>query len=319
MNKVKSFLKLVEIRTKVASMLPLAIGTTLAVYLDGALNVLSLILMTLSLLSIDMATTGFNHYFDYKRAVLRTGYHYEKHNPVSAGEFTPEKALPLLISLVGFGVLSGLALVFRTDLVVLILGGIAFVVGIAYSAGPLPISRTILGEAFSGIFMGGLIPFIAAYIHLPSGLLGSIYYSQGHLSITFELQPILSVVFAILPLIALIGNIMLANNICDREEDIVNHRYTLPVVMGLEKSLILYKVSTMVALLSVIIAVISGFLPWPYALTLVTTPMLLKHMRRFVASPVKAKTFVYAVQNFILFASASFVGLFIATLLKILG
>lgn len=319
MNKVKSFLKLVEIRTKVASILPLAIGTTLAVYLNTSLDSLNLVLMTLSLLSIDMATTGFNHYFDYKRAVLRTGYHYEKHNPVSAGEFTPQKALPLLTSLVGFGILSGLVLVIRTDFVVLILGGIAFLVGIAYSAGPLPISRTILGEVFSGVFMGGLIPFIAAYIHLPSGLLGNVFYSQGQLSITLELQPILSVVFAIIPLIALIANIMLANNICDREEDIVNHRFTLPVVMGLEKSLILYRLLTMAALLSVIIAVIPGFLPWPYALTLVTMPKLLKRMQSFVAAPVKAKTFVYAVQNFILFASASLVGLIIAILLRMLG
>lgn len=319
MNKVKSFLKLVEIQTKVASVLPLAIGSVLALYTTGGLNPAKLILMALSLLSIDMATTGFNHYFDYKRAILKSGYHYETHNPVSAGEFTPEKARPLLIGLVLFGILTGLFLVVQTDFLVLILGGMAFIVGIAYSAGPLPISRTMLGEAFSGLFMGGLIPFLAFYIHLPSGALGYVAFAYGRLTVELNMQKLLPIAFAAFPLVLLIANIMLANNICDREEDIVNNRFTLPVVMGIDKSLTLYRVSTMLSLISVIVAVAPGFLPWPYAIALMATPKMVKNMNVFVASPVKSKTFIRAVQSFIAFASLSVVGLSVAVLLSMLG
>ena len=319
MRTIKSFLKLVEIQTKVASLFPLVIGTLLAVYTTGHLEIANFMLMFISLLCIDMATTGLNHYFDYKRAILKTGYHYEKHNPIASGELPPQKAWPLLLGLVIIGAITGVGLVMRTDWIVLFLGAMAFAVGLGYSVGPLPISRTMLGELFSGLFMGGLIPLIAYYIQLPPQMLGKISLSAGTLMLELDMIKLLPIVFVSLPLVMLIANIMLANNICDQEEDLANKRYTLPVTIGISHSLKLYKMLTIAALGSVMISVLLSILPWHYALTLIALPKMIRQMNRFTSRPTKAETFIFAVQNFIVFSSLSVVALTLAVLLNTLG
>ena len=40
-----------------------------------------------------------------------------------------------------------------------------------------------------------------------------------------------------------IANIMLANNICDVEEDIINNRFTLPYYLGKKNAFNLFKIS----------------------------------------------------------------------------
>ena len=116
MQAINAFLKLVEIRTKVASMFPLLLGTLMAYQAVQSIDRINFMLMLLSLLCIDLTTTGLNHYFDYKRAFLKSGYHYEAHNPVSSGEFSPEKALGLLVILACLGIIAGFGLAYRTDL-----------------------------------------------------------------------------------------------------------------------------------------------------------------------------------------------------------
>lgn len=312
MQTVKAFLKLVEIRTKVASMLPFLLGTLMAYHALRRVDGINLSLMFISLLSIDLTTTGLNHYFDYKRANLKTGYHYEAHNPVSSGEFSPGKALGLLVLLACVGVLTGLGLVFRTDLVVLLLGALAFAVGIGYSAGPLPLSRTILGELFSGLFMGGLIPFLAFYIHLPANYLGSIDMAGGTIQLVLHFDKMAPLIFSSIPMVLFIANIMLANNICDAEEDIVNKRYTLPISIGRKNALKLYQLNVVAAYAVVIGSVLIKILPIGYLMTLIAVPTLYKQTKMFVSNPKKSETFKLSVKNFLVFSSMGLMGLFMA-------
>ena len=312
MQTIRAFLKLVEIRTKVASMYPLMLGTLMAYHAIKRVDGVNLLLMFISLLCIDLTTTGLNHYFDYKRAYLKTGYHYESHNPVSSGEFSPGKALSLLVISAGVGILAGLGLVYRTDLVVLLFGALAFAVGIGYSTGPLPLSRTILGELFSGLFMGGLIPFLAFYIHLPANYLGMLEIAGGTIQIAFNYDKIAPLIFASLPMILFIGNIMLANNICDVEEDIVNKRYTLPISIGRKNSLRLYQLNVIAAYMVVMGSVLFKIMPSGYLMTLIAVPLLYKQTKMFVSNPKKSETFKLSVKNFMVFSSISLVGLFMA-------
>ena len=62
-----SFLKLVEIQTKVASMIPFILGTVYSLYRFGKFNGMNFLLMFISLLTVDMATTAVNNYMDYKK------------------------------------------------------------------------------------------------------------------------------------------------------------------------------------------------------------------------------------------------------------
>ena len=59
----------------------------------------------------------------------------------------------------------GVWLVFRTDLLVLFLGIICFIIGVFYTYGPIPLSRLPLGEIFSGLTMGFGILFLTVYIN----------------------------------------------------------------------------------------------------------------------------------------------------------
>ncbi len=312
MQTIKAFLKLVEIQTKVASMFPFLIGTLMAYHAVGHLNIINLLLMFISLLCIDLTTTGFNHYFDYKRAYLKTGYHYETHNPVASGAFSPKKAFVLLVLVTLVGIAAGLFLVYRTDRLVLMLGALAFAVGIGYSTGPLPLSRTILGELFSGGFMGGLIPFLTFYIHLPLDYLGTLAVSTDAFTMSIQLAKVAPIIAASLPLVFLISNIMLANNICDAEEDFINKRYTLPISIGKANSLKLYALSVALAYVVVVVTVLLRIMPVGYLLTLIVLPKIFGQTKTFMLNPKKSETFKLAVMNFFMFSSMSLLGLFIS-------
>lgn len=313
---MKAFISFIELRTKVASLLPLLLGTTLAYYTLETLYLERFFLMFIALLCIDMATTGLNHYFDAKRAIVTTGYHYDQHNPITSNQLTQKRAKRYLIELLLVGSCAGIGLTVLTNPFVLVLGAISFFIGIIYSAGPLPLSRTILGELFSGLFMGLLITFIAFYIQLPAGYLGEISLSTTFVYVSLKLTTLIPVILLGLQLSLMIGNIMLANNICDREEDILNNRYTLPVVMGMKKSVILFKVNTFLAYGILVFGVLLKQLPLAMLITIITFPFIYKRARIFCANPVKSKTFKLAVSNFLVFASTLLLTLIVAIFLN---
>lgn len=313
---IRIFFDFVELRTKVASVLPFLIGTTIAYYTLGSLSLGRFILMLVSLLCIDMATTGFNHYYDYQRAILKTGYHYEKHNPISSGALSSKVALRILLGLVFIGIIFGLLLVWYTDVVVLMLGMLSFMVGLSYSIGPLPLSRTILGEAFSGFFMGGLIPFIAFYIQVPGEQIGVLQYAFGQLNIVVNVDMLSTLFFASVSLMFLIGNIMLANNICDMKEDIENKRYTLPISIGQKNSIKLFQINISIAYLSLLIGVLCGRLPVYSLILIATIPSVNSNTKKFVSNPTKSATFKFAVKNFLVFSVLLLTSFVLATILK---
>mgnify|MGYP001144343971 CR=1 FL=1 len=313
---MKAFITFIELRTKVASLLPFLLGTALAYYTLETLYLERFFLMLIALLCIDMATTGLNHFYDAKRAIVTTGYHYDEHNPITSGQLNRKRAKRYLIELLLVGSSAGIGLTLLTDPFVLVLGGLSFIIGIVYSAGPLPLSRTILGELFSGLFMGLLITFISFYIQVPNGYLGELSFSLSFIYFSIKLTEALPVVLLGLQLSLMIGNIMLANNICDREEDILNKRFTLPVVMGLQKSVILFKLNTIIAYVILCLGILLKLLPFMMLVTLVTLPIIYKRARIFCANPVKSKTFKLAVGNFLIFASTLLLTLLVSILMK---
>ncbi len=105
---------------------------------------------------------------------------------------------------------------------------------------------------------------------------------------------------------------MLANNICDAEEDIVNMRYTLPISIGRKNSLMLYQLNVIAAYTIVIGSVLIKIMPIGYLMTLIAVPMLYKQTKMFVSNPKKSETFKLSVKNFLVFSSMSLVGLFMA-------
>src|SRR5699024_7327837 len=151
-----------------------------------------------------------------------------------------KKATQLIIGMVSFAAVVGLVLTYRTNVLLLILGIVCFLVGIFYTFGPFPISRMPLGEAVSGITMGFGIFFIAVFINGGEGMLLDLAFHGMQFTLTGDLAALLVILFVSLPTVFLIANIMLANNTCDLEQDIANHRYTLPYYIGKERAVQLF-------------------------------------------------------------------------------
>ena len=61
---IGGFFKLVEIQTKVASVIPFLLGTIYALYRFDNFNLTNFLIMLISLLAIDMTTTATNNYLD---------------------------------------------------------------------------------------------------------------------------------------------------------------------------------------------------------------------------------------------------------------
>lgn len=313
---IKSFLGLVEIRTKVASVIPLLLGTLIAIYSYKEFNYINFVLMCISLISIDMATTAINNFMDFKRAIKKQGYGYEIHNTIVKDNLSENKVKVVIVALLLVAISTGVLLFLNTNIVVLILGVISFGVAIGYSFGPIPISRTPFGELFSGVFMGGIITFLAVYVHIFHINILNVYISRYQMVVGMNIKEIIKLFLLVVPVIGFIGNIMLANNICDREDDIENRRYTLPVYVGNEISLRIFKWTYYVGYLVLVVDMIFGIEPITSVVALLTFFMINKNIKSFEKEHIKSKTFVLSVKNFIAFNGIRVLGYFAIIIYK---
>ena len=300
-------------------MIPLCLGSVYAYYRFGRLDTLNLLLMVVSLLAFDMATTAINNYFDYKKAIKTSGFGYESHNAITRYQLSERSVLTVILTLLSLATLAGLLLVWNSHLLVLALGGLSFAVGILYTFGPVPISRMPLGEIISGLFMGFVIIFISAFIHTDSDQLVKLTigtWTDGTLIVHIKWLEIIYLLTISLPAITGIANIMLANNICDMEDDLINKRYTLPLYIGRKNALRLFRGLYYVGYLDLAALLALGIHPLLLIPLLYTLKPLNKNIRRFEAKQVKAETFRLSVRNFALTVSARIVILVLAIVLR---
>ncbi len=297
---LRKFLDLVEIRTKVASIIPFITGVVYTLYRYRTFKLDVLLLFFFSMLCVDMATTAMNHLADSNRAINKSGYNYESHNAVIKYKLDNKMVKFIILLLLIMGSLSGMKLFLMTDLVILFSGIFAFGVGILYSNGPIPISSIPLGEFTSGVLMGGLIFFVTVYMQIFD--MGFIIYQFNHAEFTLKLNfvELGAIVFASIPMILMISNIMLSNNICDLEDDIINKRFTLPYYMGKEKALMLYEWSYYFCYITIIFTVILNWIPATALLALLTFIPIRKNIKEFKETQDKATTFSLAIKNFFL-------------------
>ncbi|KGE20291.1 1,4-dihydroxy-2-naphthoate polyprenyltransferase [Paenibacillus wynnii] len=315
---VRTFLKFVEIQTKVASMIPFLLGTLYALYRFDDFYVLRALLMFVSLLSFDMATTAINNYYDFKKASKKHGYGYETHNAIVHHKLKESVVVTTIVTLLLLAVGGGIALVSQTGLLVFLLGGLSFLIGILYSFGPIPISRMPLGELFSGLFMGFVIIFISAYIHTDVSVV-ALLIQDGWVNLHVNILEVLYLFWFSVPAILGIAGIMLANNICDIEDDIENRRYTLPVYIGKNNAILLFKLLYYVSFLDLIVLLLLGVNVVLVLLILLTLIPLRRNISLFAENPDKATTFILSVKNFVLMSVARIAILSVAVLLHSLS
>ncbi|WP_088816186.1 MULTISPECIES: 1,4-dihydroxy-2-naphthoate polyprenyltransferase [Listeria] len=297
----RTFLELVEIRTKIASVYPFMLGTLYVLYEYQVFNWQNTIIFFLAMLIFDLTTTAINNYMDYRKATNNHDYDFRKTSNIIGQKEIPELTVIILIFAMFF-IATGLGiwLVFRTDLLVLLIGFVCFCIGILYTFGPVPLSRMPLGEIFSGVTMGFGIFFLAIYVNAFDAGIANLIWQGEWINIRFNLLEIIQIAVVSLPCIFTIGNIMLANNLCDLDEDICNHRYTLPYYIGRKMGVLLFNVLYYASFLAVVVAVLLGYLHPVMLLSLIVILPVYNNLKKFNQEQVKAKTFVIGIKNFVM-------------------
>lgn len=314
---IGNFLKLVEIQTKVASMIPFFLGTMFALYRYDNFKIENFIIMFVSLLCFDMATTAINNFYDYKKATRTKDDKYRKSsNIIGKANLKESTVVITIISLVSIAIIFGCILTFKTDVVVLLIGILSFIVGILYTFGPIPISRMPLGEVFSGFFMGFVILFLSIYIHIFDTNIITLGFENYIVSLSIDIKEVLYIFLISIPAVGGIANIMLANNTCDVEEDIVNKRFTLPYYIGKKSALHLFKSLYYIGYIAIVAAVILKIAPIAALLMLFTLIPVNKHINMFYEKQVKSETFVLGVKNFVIMNGALLAIMIVVNIIK---
>ncbi|WP_313467247.1 UbiA family prenyltransferase, partial [Carnobacterium sp.] len=157
------------------------------------------------------------------------------------------------------------------------------------------------GEALSGVVMGFGIFFIAVYVNVAPTTLIDLSFHGTTFLLEGNILTILKIFCVSLPTVFLIANIMLANNTCDLEQDISNHRFTLPFYIGKSNAVLLFNLLMYASYVMVILAVIFRLLHPILLGVLITLIPIRKNLQEFNQRQVKEETFSVAIKNISLF------------------
>lgn len=286
--RADAFFELVEIRTKPASVLPYLTGTLYAFWRFERFEPVNALLMLVALLCLDLAVTALNH---RSEAPTRYSTFYLKGRKYSRAAVSRLIVLLLVLSLA-----FGSVLAYRTGPITWMVGSLSFAAGILYSAGPLPLQRTPLGEALSGLFMGFFILFLACHIHLGDASFKAYVFGE-FLTLEVNWRHLGMLLLISLPLVSAVFNLMLANNICDRTKDLANERYTLAVLLGERRALKWFRLVYAAGALAAVAAVLLRTLPLSGLLLVPAYAAVWRNIGRFAQTPDKRTTFPLAVAN----------------------
>ncbi|NVY96171.1 prenyltransferase [Lactobacillus sp. DCY120] len=199
-----------------------------------------------------------NDLYDFEHASTKTAYK-EKTNNIGLYKLDLQVVKKWLAWLAILPIALGLLLAYFTGWPTLVIGSLAAIFGLGYSAGPRPWNSTPLCEFCVAFPIAYMIPLTYVY-------LGNL----GHLTLDWTLVGRMFLV-ALLPLV-MIYIMQLANNICDLQEDVPNGRYTLVYFLTAARAIKLFYLLYWLSAGGLILVVCWGLAPW---LTLLTLPLYL--------------------------------------------
>jgi 1,4-dihydroxy-2-naphthoate octaprenyltransferase len=204
-----------------ASAVPVLFGTALALG-DGAFAPGPFLAMLFGSLLIQAATNMFNEFYDERRGLDVAGT-IGIAGTIVQGRMHARAVLLGALFCYTVALFLGIYLVVVGGWPILVLGCLCALGGYLYSAGRRPIAYTPASEVAVFLFMGILIVVIAYAVQAPGNV------------------P-LRVPLAALPIGGLVAAILLANNIRDMRSDSRGGRRTLPIVLGREVGVLVYRV-----------------------------------------------------------------------------
>ncbi len=271
---------------KSACLLPFLLALFYAAYTYKHVAFFNTVIFFISMFAFDLSTTALNNYIDSKT----------NGKPLQFSKTVSKSILFVLWVIAG---ITAAILVYHTGLVVLLCGVVCFFVGIFYTFGPAPISRMPLGEVFSGVFEGFFIPFLVVYINSPSQSLVFYNITGWILQLSFNIEGLFRLFVLTVPAMLGIANIMLANNICDVDEDVKTNRFTLPYYIGVKNALRLFSIDYYAAYAALFAIAAFKVLPVYVLAVLITLPFVHKNIKAFRRFQSKTETFPLSVKNFL--------------------
>lgn len=224
-SKGKLIWQMTRPHTLTATFVPVTLGTVMAWESYGFKWDMFLSMMLAGLV-LQIATNLFNEYYDFKKGLdtvdsIGIGGGIVRHG------IRPQTVLNIAFLLYAIALVLGVYICMNSSWWLVVVGLAGMAVGYLYTAGPLPIAYTPLGELFAGLCMGIGFVLIA-------------YFLQS--SVIDQYSLLLSI-----PLGILVGGINMANNIRDIEEDIKGGRKTLAILLGRERAITALAIAFVIA------------------------------------------------------------------------
>lgn len=209
-NKINYWILASRPKTLPAAVVPVMVGSALAINQGKFYPLYSVIALICSLL-IQVGTNFTNDLYDH----LKGADTEKRKGPLrvlSAGLISVNEMRNAIILVFSLTFVLGLYLVYVTDWKILVIGIFSIIAGLAYTAGPYPLAYHGLGDLFVFLFFGIV------------GTMGTYYLHHQDFTIISLLVS--------LPVGALITNILIVNNYRDIEEDKEAGKNTLAVILG---------------------------------------------------------------------------------------
>ena len=211
-------------QTLPAAASPVIVGTGLAVH-DGVFAIFPAIAALVGAALIQIGTNFANDYYDAVQGADtedREGFT----RVTAGGLIAPETVKRAMYLTFAAAILLGTYLVYVGGVPIVIIGLLSVASGIAYTGGPYPLGYHGLGDLFVFVFFGLVAVAGTYYVQAAAVLAGP--FPVG---IPPETLPIAAIVAA-LPIAALSTDILVVNNVRDKEEDATTGKRTLAVRFG---------------------------------------------------------------------------------------
>ncbi|MCX8106828.1 MAG: 1,4-dihydroxy-2-naphthoate polyprenyltransferase [Ignavibacterium album] len=209
-NKINYWILASRPKTLPAAVVPVMVGSALAINQGKFYPLYSVIALICSLL-IQVGTNFTNDLYDHLKGA-DTEKRKGPSRVLSAGLISVNEMRNAIILVFSLTFVLGLYLVYVTDWKILVIGIFSIIAGLAYTAGPYPLAYHGLGDLFVFLFFGIV------------GTMGTYYLHHQDFTI-------ISLIVS-LPVGALITNILIVNNYRDIEEDKEAGKNTLAVILG---------------------------------------------------------------------------------------
>lgn len=207
---IKTWLLAARPKTLAAAIVPVMVGAGLAYQQETLLWLPSLVALFCAVM-IQVGTNFANDYYDHKSGADNDG-RIGFTRATSGGMVAPEAMKTAAIISMAVAFLAGMYLVWHGGWVILLIGILSIIFGIAYTGGPFPLAYNGLGDVFVFVFFG----FVA--------VMGTYYVNALEWSMLSF--------WASLAVGALCVNILVVNNLRDVEQDEKAGKRTLGVFFG---------------------------------------------------------------------------------------